>query len=448
VTADTTSSAPAVGTRPRPRIHFTADDGWINDPYGVAWIGGRYHLYYQAIPGRVTWAPDCHWGHARSDDLVHWDEQPLALVPQDFEVGCWSGSVVDETDPPTIFYTRVSGDDWEIGQVATATFDKATNTWRTRASDVVIDAPPASLRLRSFRDPNVFRDDQGWKMLMAASLPDDSAAVLQYSSQDLRHWAYDGILCSRPNNHADEVPTGALWECPQLFLVGDRWVLIVSVWDEQELLYVAAALGSYDGRTFEPATWQRLTYGASAYAMTAFLDRDGRRCVMSWLREEPRNNDLLTERAGAHSIVSTLTLGRDDMLVLQPHPDVDTLPGTAVSGHSGRYDVGDSVVDLTTTVSAGLWCDIVEDGESRLRLFYDPGTQLITLDRPGFPTDHLPLPHPATPIRLLLDADIVELFTTASYGAYRIAPAHDASATTIELAGDNTTTNAAVRRLT
>ena len=78
----------------------------------------------------MTWGPNCHWGHATSNDLVHWREQPLALTPQDFEVGCWSGSVVD-TDPRTIFYTRVAGENWEIGQVAIATRDAADGSWRT-----------------------------------------------------------------------------------------------------------------------------------------------------------------------------------------------------------------------------------------------------------------------------------------------------------------------------
>ena len=446
MTADTTSSPRAMQARPRPRIHFTANEGWINDPYGVAWINDRYHLYYQAIPGRVTWEPTCHWGHARSADLVHWTEEPLALIPQEFEVGCWSGSVVDDIEPPTIFYTRVTGDNAEIGQVAIATLDRTTNTWRTSASDVVIDGPPAELRVGAFRDPNVFRSEHGWTMLMAAALPDQTAAVLQYRSADLRQWAYDGILCSRRYNRTDEVPTGALWECPQLFRLGAHWVLMVSVWDEDDLLYVAAAVGGYDGRTFTPGSWQRLTYGSCAYAMTAFLDKDGRRCVLSWLREEPRNNPALTERAGAHSIVSTVSLTGDGMLALQPHPNVRALRGPAMSNAEHRYEIGDRAVEVSMTVSPGRWCDAVEDGRSRARLSYDPGRRLITIDRPGFPAGGQPIRDLDTPVRVLLDADIVEIFTADSYGAYRITPTAVLSATTLVLDGDGAS-SAVVRPL-
>jgi beta-fructofuranosidase len=451
VTAETSAALAATHSRPRPRVHFTADDGWINDPYGVAWIEGRYHLYYQAIPGRVTWTPNCHWGHATSYDLIHWIEQSLVLTPQNFEVGCWSGSVVVDTDPPTIFYTRVGGEDWEIGQVATATLDRAHNTWQTGPGDVVIAAPPAELQLRSFRDPNVFRRRHDWALLMAAALPNGSGAVLQYTSADLRHWTYDGILCSRPADRRDALYTGALWECPQLFPIGDQWVLLISIWDEADLHYVVAGVGSYDGHTFEPASWQRLTYGWSAYATTAFVDRDRRRCLLSWLREEPRNNPALTERAGAHSVVSTLRLDPDGTVVLQPHHDVDALRAPPITGRSTgdrvRYDVGDAPVDVSAAATPGPWCEVVEQDRPRARMSYDPDRHSILVDRPDLPTHELPLPHGDTRVRALIDADIVEIFTAKTYGAYRIAPATEPSRTTLFLAVD-AAVDAVIRPLT
>jgi beta-fructofuranosidase len=303
----------------------------------------------------------------------------------------------------------------------------------------VIQGPPPELELKSFRDPNVFRREDDWALLMAAALPDGSGAVLQYTSPDLRTWTYDGVLCSRPYDRDDEVPTGALWECPQLFRLHNRWVLVISVWDETDLLYVAAAVGDYDGSTFRPGSWQRLTHGSSAYATTAFVDRDGRRCLLSWLREEPRNNEALTERAGAHSVVSTLALREDGLLVLRPHPDVDSSRGLALPGRAlarGReYEIGDNAVDVSAIVSPGPWCEILEAGRSRGRVSYDPDRQVIMIHRPGLPTAEQPVPEPGLQARLLIDADILEIFTPSSYGAYRIAPAVDAGTTTITLTG-------------
>jgi beta-fructofuranosidase len=278
------------GVRVRPSVHFTATEGWINDPYGITWDGEQYHLFYQAIPGRVTWAPNCHWGHAVSPDLVRWTELPLALVPAPDEVGCWSGSAVLDQSPAVLLYTRVAGEDWGQGQVAIARPTPDGSSWDTAAADVLIAGPPAELGAHAFRDPYVWRTDDGWNMLMAAGLPDGSGAALQYRSADLMTWEYQGILAQRNGSEQDGAWTGKLWECPQLFPLGDAWVLLVSVWNDDVLCYVAGAIGDYDGARFVPCSWQRLTYGSSAYAMSAFTDRDGRWCVLSWPREEPQND--------------------------------------------------------------------------------------------------------------------------------------------------------------
>jgi beta-fructofuranosidase len=435
--------------RPRPRLHFTAQDGWINDPYGIAWFDGRYHLYYQAVPGQVVWGPGCRWGHAESPDLVRWEERPPALVPQEYEVGCWSGSVVHTATPPTILYTRVAGPDLQLGQVATASLDPS-GRWRSTLGDVVVEGPPADLGVLGFRDPFVFAYDEGWVMLMGAGLPQGTAAVLQYRSVDLRSWSYEGILCSRRSDPADDVWTGSLWECPQLFPLGDDWVLVVSVWEADTLHHVAAAVGDYDGRTFRPRSWQQLTYGACAYAMSAFLDRDGRRCVMSWLREEPQPDEALAQRAGAHSVVSTLELDGAGTLVMRPHPALDGLRGEPLAGavvDGGlRYDVGDSTVELTLTAVPGQRCEIAEGGRVRATLARDDAQPALLIERPGLSRQVLPLPDSDPALRVLLDADILEVFSAGTYGAYRIAPALDASATALVL-GRHGGQHGVVRRL-
>ena len=81
----------------RPEFHFTPTKGWINDPYGLVFHGGVYHLFFQYVPDSVTWASNCHWGHATSRDLVSWVEQDPAIAPGEDDDGIWSGSLaVDE----------------------------------------------------------------------------------------------------------------------------------------------------------------------------------------------------------------------------------------------------------------------------------------------------------------------------------------------------------------
>jgi len=430
----TPAPGPPPRRRARPRLHFTAASGWVNDAYGIAWADGRYQMYHQALPGRVSWGPDCHWGYAESDDLVHWVEGPLALVPEEYERGCWSGSVVHTAEPPTIFYTRVHDPDWDRGQVATARLDRADGRWHRRAEDVVVPAPPADLGVLRFRDPFVFETDHGWVMLIAAGLAGDVAATLQYRSADLESWTYDGVLCSRPSSETDGAWTGSMWECPQLFPLEDRWVLIVSVWHGNGLHQVAASVGSYDGQRFEPGPWQQVTHGTSAYATAAFADRDGRRCLLSWLREEPAydgvGTDPATERAtdwaGAHSLVSTVRLAEDGALVLRPHPQLAALRTEPLTGRPGpegeRFELGEAPVELTLRPRTGvvdrtvLWA-----ADRAVATFVLDGASGLRLERPGLPDEHLPPGDPTVPVTVVLDADIVEVFG-GGYGAYRLRP--------------------------
>lgn len=412
--------APHAVKRQRPNIHFTATDGWVNDPYSVTWDQSQYHLFYQTLPGRVTWAPDCHWGHCVSPDLVHWREKPLALSPAPYETGCWSGSYLaaGETGAPTILYTRVAGDNWNIGQVAIAHGSIDSSAWTTSVSDVVIPAPPDQLDVHAFRDPYVWNDGDSWKMIIGAALSAGIAAALQYSSADLRHWNYEGVLCSRPGIETEGTWTGTLWECPQFFAVGNDWALLVSVWDDDNLHYVAAAVGDYDGAVFHPRGWEQLTYGLSAYAMSTFVDAGGRRCAMSWLREEPQNNPELVGFAGAHSVAATLTV-IEGRLVLRPHPSVSAALAS-ISAKPGQQTLLDSSEAQIISVSRDIQHVVItDDAGERCRVTLNP--ESITVHRDGRADESMP--STTTDLRLLLDADIVEIYSS-HYGAYRLRPAH------------------------
>lgn len=426
--------------RPRPAVHFTAEEGWINDPYGVRWVADRYHMFYQAIPGQVVWGPNCHWGHAESFDLVHWEAKEMALTPQEFEVGCWSGSfVVDDMGTHRLFYTRVTGEDWGKAAIAVATRRPSSIAWSARRQDVLVAGPPPGTGVFVFRDPTVFKHQGTWVMLVGCGFDDGSAGVMQYESADLDHWAYKGIVARRFGNEVDGAWTGALWECPQLVQVDDRWVLLVSVWDDDVLHYVAAAVGAYDGQRFSASSWQQLTYGNSAYAMSAFRDLEGRPCVISWLREEPQNNPSLRLRAGAHSVVSCLSV-REGRVVLYPHPNLVAAPGAErplKAGHrTGGIGVGAHAVLLELPRAKGAEVVVGEPGHPRLVAHASTSGSAVTLERPGFgPPVEVPLAAPEGTVSLLVDGDIVEAFTACGYGACRISASRAPSATEASVAG-------------
>jgi beta-fructofuranosidase len=268
----------------RPEVHLTAPDGWLNDPLAVTYRDGLYHAFYQCVPGSDGWQPWCSWGHSTSPDLVRWTAQPTALMPGDGDLGCWSGGIcVPPNGSAVIFYTSVTEPDLNLGAVRTATpVDESWTAWR---KGPVVVRPPDQEGLLVFRDPTIVRDGTLWRMLVGAGYRDGTAAVLTYTSADLQDWRYQGPLATRSTRETDPVWTGSAWECPQLLAIGDRHVLIVSVWDDSTTNYVVAAIGRYADGRLAVERWTQLTYGPGHYAATAFTDRDGLPALLFWIRE-------------------------------------------------------------------------------------------------------------------------------------------------------------------
>lgn len=401
--------------RPHPRLHFTPQSGWMNDPLAVTWSNGQYHLFFQYVPGRTTWAPECRWGHATSPDLVTWTEHPVALEPGDGDDGIWSGSIaIGEDGRPTIFYTSVQVPDFGIGGIRTAT--PVDDEWiRWTKGEVVVEAPP--LDLIAFRDPFVMRDGGRWRMLVGTALDGGDAAASSFVSDDLRTWTFEGLAASRNTRESEPVWTGALWECPQIFTIDDRDVMVTSVWQDDELHYVVYAVGEFVEGRFRADNWGRLTYGDSYYAPSFFRDRDGRPCLIFWMRGVI---DEEAGRASALSVPHVLHL-EGDTLVAAPHPAVRAYVADARSSATDGFEA---------TLAAG------EEWVAS----NDAGTLAIHRDEFSITCSWLDavtvLPAAAGDVRILVDGETVELFSGAalfgvgSDSAFTVsAPAHRANAT-------------------
>jgi beta-fructofuranosidase len=413
-----------VTERARPVAHFTPRRGWINDPYGVRWDGDRYHMYYQAVPDQTRWSPACRWGHAVSDDLVSWEERAPALVPGRHELGCWSGSVIDDAaGTGRAFYTRVHADRLEVGSIAVARCGRAGRP-ASGVNDVVIPGPPDGLAVTAFRDPFLWRGLDGWTMIVGAGTADGAGAVLQYRSVDLERWEYTGVLC-RGRVAIDRARGTQVWECPQMIEIDGVWVLVVSVQVNGRAGPVVASAGSSDGARFTGEEWHRLVLGTAPYATSVFRDRTGRPCMISWLREEPRQEVLGGAWAGAHSLVSELAIDAPGRVTAAPHP---SLRRSELFAHNERATMP-WVHDLTEfararaahlMARAGRPVEIeVRCGErGRVRVTRSSHHGLV-IDRPGCPPDAIPCPSPET-IELFIDADILELYSGGLYGAWRL----------------------------
>lgn len=400
----------------RPRLHFTAQAGWINDPLGLTFHDGRYHLFFQFVPGQTEWGPDQRWGHATSEDLLHWTEGPVALSPGDGDGGIWSGSiVVPDEGPAALFYTSVDLADVQVGRARLAR--PTDDTWNEWAKKDVVAELPAEVDVVAYRDPYVFHDGTSWRMLMGAGLADGTATALTYRSDDLEAWTYDGLLATRHRDETEPLWTGAVWECPQMFRLGDRWILTVSVWEPLEPYYEAYAIGDLvDGR-FAAESWGRLSYGPCYYAGAAYADSDGARGLIYWLRGV---DDPAGHWASAHSIPHTLRL-EGDRVVAAPHANVATC----------RQDDVRRLRDSATQVDAHSDMIMTLDGPgARASLTLDD-TQLHLQVAAGHVTATTPagtwtMPINGTSVRVLLDASVVEIFTT---GGTMAVPIPSAAAT-------------------
>ncbi len=397
----------------RPRFHFTARTGWINDPHGVTYRDGRYEVFFQYVPDSTVWAPNCHWGHARGEDLFSLEEVPVALAPGDGDDGIWTGSlVVDESGSARIFYTSTSAPDLGIGRIRVAT--PADDEWIEWRKDGVVAEAPADLELIAFRDPFLRKDGDTWRMFVGAALADGTAAALSYTSPDLGAWTYEGVAASRSTAEREPVWMGALWECPQLVDIDRRTVLISSVWDADTLHYAGYAVGAYDDGTFAAENWGRLTYGPSYYAPSFFRDAEGRPCLLFWLRGVA---DVGAGWASAHSVPHVLRVD-GDRLVAAPHPDLEKRRGQPVSPRSPLGSAAD-IVWQPDGDEAGL--EVLAGGRVRLALTVSQG--VLTAQTDAGPEA---LPFSGGAVRLILDGPIVEISTSAGLlGIALAAPAPD-----------------------
>ena len=180
----------------RPRFHFTAERGWINDPHGITVRDGEYHSFFQYVPESTVWAPNCHWGHAKGADLFSLPELPVALAPGEGDDGIWTGSLVTDDDGSTrIFYTATTQPDIGIGRLRVATpDDDGWITW-TKGS-FVAEAPAEARHHRLPRPLRASRTTMGGGCSSAPvspTAPPPPCPIARPTSSD---WEYEGIALS------------------------------------------------------------------------------------------------------------------------------------------------------------------------------------------------------------------------------------------------------------
>lgn len=277
------------------QYHFEPQKGWMNDPNGLIYFRGQYHAFFQHNPYAPVWG-QMHWGHAVSDDLIHWRELPIALYPdQEYENdgGCFSGSAIGKDGKLYLFYTSVSRDLHQTQSVAYS--DDGIHFTKYPGNPVIRQNP---LGYTDFRDPKVTEIDGAYYMVVGTG-NEATGKVLLFTSEDLLHWDYVGILF-------EGAEYAHCIECPDFFKLGSKYVLMFSKINETERS-THFAVGDFDGRRLTNYFISRPEWGEDFYAPQTFAVAD-RRILIGWMYHWGKQAPAESVRAGAFSIPRELKL--------------------------------------------------------------------------------------------------------------------------------------------
>jgi fructan beta-fructosidase len=382
----------------RPLFHFTPPYGWMNDPNGMVYYDGEFHLAYQYNPFGTKWQ-NMSWGHAITKDLVTWEHQQVALWP-DTLGAIFSGSAVVDTynstglqsgDEKTLLaYFTHAGPKGQMQSLAFST-DRG-RTWTKYADNPVLTNP----KERDFRDPKVFwhEDTEKWIMIVAVG-----QLVEIYSSKNGLNWNLESRFGEGQGAH------GGVWECPDLFELqvegeseNSKWILICNINPGGPSGGSASQyfIGNFDGKTFvnenNPEIVKWMDWGKDHYATVTWSnvpETDGRRLAIGWMSNWEYANDVPTKHfRSAMTVVRELKLVRKEgelVLASVPVKELESLRSEAK-----RYDnlkvEGEKVIESFLPKNSGAYEMTVdirapETGVCGFSLMNSRGDQLdVSLD--------------------------------------------------------------------
>ena len=266
----------------RQRYHFMAQTGWLNDPNGLIYFRGKYHFFFQHNPYNGFW-DSMHWGHAVSDDMLHWEYLPLALAPSEtydnhLRGGCFSGSAIEHDGKLYLMFTGATNEGKGNEQTQCIAYCEDGIHFEKYEGNPVLIAPEG-VPTDCFRDPKVWKHEDTYYMVCGASR-DNKGQALLYRSKDMIHWTYFNVLAESRGEW------GYMWECPDFYPMGDKYVLTFSPMGAGEHTSVYL-VGDFDYLTgkFCCHVSGEIDWGLDYYAPQSFLAPDGRRIIVGWSNE-------------------------------------------------------------------------------------------------------------------------------------------------------------------
>ncbi len=397
-----------IASMERPAFHLSPRVGWLNDPNGFSFYQGKFHLFYQYNPFDTHWGP-MHWGHAVSSDLLRWEYLPAAIAPDASydSNGCFSGSAVELPDGRhLLLYTgvqRVQNSNRSVDEYQTQCVAIGDGVdYEKYAGNPVLDACdlPEGSNISDFRDPKIWKDSDDTYWCVAANrAADGSGQVLLFSSRDALHWQFKSVLLKNENRF------GEMWECPDLFELDGKWVLLLSAMDmfPQGMKYTCGnealcLMGALDGEhgTFTVEMDQPIDGGIDFYAPQTMRMPDGRRVMIGWMQ-----NPHISAHSPSHGKwMGQMSLPRElywkeGHLCQRPIHELELLRtnrveyrNVLVNGPLTLDGIKGRAVDLELTIQPAsseqyrsLSIHFAQNEKFRTSLIFDPLNSTMTIDR-------------------------------------------------------------------
>ena len=363
----------------RPQYHHSPAYGWMNDPNGMFYKDGEFHLYYQFNPYGSQWE-NMTWGHSTTKDLIHWEAQPIAIEP-DAIGSIFSGScVVDKNNTSGFGKGTIVAFYTSAGQHQTQSMAYSTDNGKTFKK--YENNPILTSDIPDFRDPKVFWNPeiQKWNLILAAG-----QEMRIYSSPNLKDWTYESSFGKEYGNH------DGVWECPDLMKLQVRgtdkqkWMLICNINPGGPFGGSATQyfVGEFDGHKFtcdtKPEVTKWMDYGKDHYATVTFDNApDGRKIAIAWMSNWQYANQVPTKQfRSANSIARDLGLYEyqgDTYCSVIPSKENLALRGKTVKKPTQACEI---VVDMKSATEIVLWNT---KGEQVI-MSYDGAKHLFKMDR-------------------------------------------------------------------
>ena len=355
--------------------HHTPVYGWMNDPNGMFYKDGVWHLYYQYNPYGSQWE-NMTWAHSTSTDLIHWKNHGEVIQPDALGTIFSGSSVVDKEntagfgkDAVVAFYTSA-------GAAQTQSIAYSTDNGETFKK--YVNNPILTSDVPDFRDPNVFWNEEvkQWNLILAVG-----QQMNIYSSKNLKDWKYESSFGEGYGNHE------GVWECPDLLKMGDKWVLICNINPGGPFGGSATQyfVGSFDGHKFtcesKPEVTKWMDYGKDHYATVSFSNApDGRIVVLPWMSNWQYANQVPTQQfRSANGLPRDLGLysyNGEDYVSVKPSPEVFA---AFEKKPSGRLQPA-AYIEVTN-IKSNASIVLSNDKGERVTMVYDGKNATFSMDR-------------------------------------------------------------------